>query len=157
MKKANYIFCGIIFAIAIFFIAIALNYPKASAYGTGVPGPGLWPICVSIVMLFCVLLLFIKQIKAKKDKDVEDEKIELWNKNTKRVYICMVILALYVAVLKYLGFIVATIPMLFIFIYWFAKKKWYITLLISVIVTLVVYYVFRYVLNVSIGFGLIAF
>lgn len=152
MKKANYIFCGILTAIAIFFIAIALNYPKAESYGTGVPGPGLWPICISIIILLCAIVLLIKQFKKKN----EDEKIDIWNNNTKRVYLCMLILSIYVAVLNYLGFIISTIVMLFIFINWFAKKKWYFTLVISVVVTLSVYYIFKYVLNVSIGFGIFA-
>ena len=155
MKKMNLIFAGVCSAIGILLIALAAGYPTAADYGTGVPGPGLWPIVISAVMLAMAALLVMKSIKMPAEKDV---KVPMWTEGTKRVYITMGILFAYVAVLEFLGFIIATTIMEAIFIHWFAKKKPVFTVLISVVVTLVIYVVFQYVLNVPVGsFGILAF
>ncbi len=155
MKKLNLIFAGICAAIGAFLIVLAAGYPTAADYGTGVPGPGLWPIVISAVMLAMAALLVMKSIKMPAEKNVD---VPMWNEGTKRVYITMGILFAYTLVLEFLGFIIATTIMEAIFIQWFAKKKPWITVLISLVVTLVIYVVFQYVLNVPVGsFGILAF
>ena len=155
MKKSNLIFAGICAAIGIFLIVLAAGYPTAADYGTGVPGPGLWPIVISAMMLALAALLAMKSIKMPAEKNTD---VPMWNEGTKRVYITMGILFAYVAVLEFLGFIIATTVMEAIFIQWFAKKKPWVTVIISLVVTLVIYCVFQYVLNVPVGsFGILAF
>ena len=155
MKKMNLIFAAICAAIGALLIALAAGYPTAADYGTGVPGPGLWPIVISAVMLAMAALLVIKSIKMPAEKNTD---VPMWNEGTKRVYITMGILFAYVAVLEFLGFIISTTVMEAIFIQWFAKKKPWITVLLAVVVTLVIYVVFQYVLNVPVGsFGILAF
>ena len=53
-------------------------------------------------------------------------------------------------------FIISTAVMQFVFIQWFAKKKPYITALISIVITMLVYCAFRFLLNVPINFGMFA-
>ena len=155
MKKINLIFSGICAVIGILLIVLAAGYPTAADYGTGVPGPGLWPIVISAVMLAMSALLAMKSIKMPAEKNTE---VPMWNQGTKRVYITMGILFAYVAVLEFLGFIIATTVMEAIFIHWFAKKKPWVTAVIALVVTLVIYCVFQYVLNVPVGsFGILAF
>ena len=64
MKKMNLIFAGICSVIGILLIVLAAGYPTAADYGTGVPGPGLWPIVISAFMLALAALLVMKDIKA---------------------------------------------------------------------------------------------
>ena len=155
MKKINLIFSGICAAIGIFLIVLAAGYPTAADYGTGVPGPGLWPIVISAFMLALAALLVMKSIKMPAEKNVD---VPMWNEGTKRVYITMGILFAYTLVLEFLGFIIATTIMEAVFIQWFAKKKPWITAIISLVVTLVIYVVFQYLLNVPVGsFGILAF
>ena len=155
MKKMNLIFAGICAAIGALLIILAAGYPTAADYGTGVPGPGLWPIVISAMMLALAALLAMKSIKMPAEKNTD---VPMWNEGTKRVYITMGILFAYVAVLEFLGFIIATTVMEAIFIQWFAKKKPWVTVIISLVVTLVIYCVFQYVLNVPVGsFGILAF
>ena len=88
-------------------------------------------------------------------KPENDTKIEFWNSGTKRVYLTMAILAIYLLILEPVGFIISTTVMQFIFIQWFAKKKPVITLVIAVVITMVVYLVFKFTLNVPIdSFGI---
>ena len=155
MKKINIIFAAICAAIGTGLIILAAGYPTAADYGTGVPGPGLWPIVISALMLAMAALLVMKSLKMAPEKNTE---VSLWNEGTKRVYITMGILFAYVAVLEFLGFIIATTIMEAVFIQWFAKKKPWVTAIIALVVTLVIYAVFQYVLNVPVGsFGILAF
>ena len=62
----------------------------------------------------------------------------------------MGILAVYLLVLPFLGFIISTFALEFIFIQWFAKKNPVITLVISAAITMVVYCAFRFLLNVPV-------
>ena len=152
MKKGNLAFAAVCSVIGLVIIAIAMGYPTAADYGTGVPGPGLWPIAVSVAMLGCAALLVLKSLKMPAEKNT---KIELWTKDTKRVYITMAILFVYCLVLEFLGFLIATVVLEFVLVHWFAKKKPWMTAIIAVGVTLVIYLVFQYVLNVPIGsFGI---
>ena len=154
MKKGNIILSVICAVLGITVIAIASGYPTAADYGTGVPGPGLWPIVISVAMLICAALLMQRSLRMKGEDDTE---IALWTPGTKRVYITMIILIIYAIILEPLGFLLATTAMQFVFIQWFAKKKWYITLIISAVVSVVVYLAFNYLLNVPLDFGLLAF
>lgn len=154
MKKGNIIASVLVIALGIYVIITCLGYPTAEAYGTGVPGPGLWPGVVAGCMVLAGLALLIKSLRMKPE---DDTPIEIWTDGTKRVYITMAILVAYVAILGAAGFILSTIVMLVIFIQWFAKTKPAVTLLISVATTLIIYCVFKFLLNVPVDFGLFYF
>ncbi|MCM1252087.1 MAG: tripartite tricarboxylate transporter TctB family protein [Clostridium sp.] len=151
MKKGNIITSILVIALSIYVIIVCAGYPTAEAYGTGVPGPGLWPMAVAILMLIAAVILLIKSIRMKPE---EDTSINMWTDGTKRVYISMGILIAYVALLGVLGFIISTAVMLFVFMQWFSKKNPLITMIISIVCTMAIYSVFRFLLNVPVNFGL---
>lgn len=147
MKKGNLVLAAVCAVLGIGVIAIASGYPNAAAYGTGVPGPGLWPIVISGVLLACSAILVYRTMRMKPEKDT---KIALWTVGTKRVYLTMGILVIYLLVLEFLGFIISTFVLEFIFIQWFAKKNPAVTAAISAAITMVVYCAFRFLLNVPV-------
>lgn len=153
MKKGNFIVSIVCAILGITIITVALGYPTAEDYGTGVPGPGLWPIVISAIMLLCAVLLMAQTLRM---KDEENKEIELWTPNTRRVYISMLILALYCVILQPVGYIISTTLMQCTFIQWFGKKKPYITLAIALVITLVSYFAFKLLLNVPMDFGFFA-
>ena len=147
MKKGNLVLAAICAVLGIGVIAMASGYPKAADYGTGVPGPGLWPIVISIVLLACTAILLFRTLKMPPEKD---SKIELWTTGTRRVYLTMGILMVYLLLLPFLGFIIATFVLELIFIQWFSKKNPVITVVIAAAITMVVYCAFRFLLNVPV-------
>ncbi len=153
MKKGNIITAILCAILGIGVIVIASGYPTAEAYGTGVPGPGLWPICISVLLLACSALLILETLKMPAE---QNESLALWSEGSRRVYITMLILTIYVIILEPLGFIISSTIMLTVFMQWFGKKKPYITVLIALAATMVVYCAFRFLLNVPINFGLFA-
>ena len=152
MKKGNLVLAAICAVLGIGIIVVAQGYPTAADYGTGVPGPGLWPTAISVVLLACTAMLLYRTWKMKPEKNIP---VQLWTTGTRRVYITMGILVLYVLLLEPVGFLIATTVMEFIFIQWFAKKNPAITFVISAAITLVVYFAFKSLLNVPIdSFGI---
>jgi putative tricarboxylic transport membrane protein len=123
MKKANLIVSGIIAVLAIVIIVVSAGYPRAEAYGTGAPGPGLWPICISVIMLLMAILLAVKTLRGKENQEESDKDFNLISSDHIRVYVSMAALIIYVAVLKPLGFIIPTFIMSTLFIHWFSKES----------------------------------
>ena len=154
MKKGNLVAAGLCALLAVVVIGISSTYPTSAAYGTGVPGPGLWPTVISVLLLVCSGILAYRTLV--KMKPEENTSLHLLSAGSRRVYITILILLVYVIVLKPVGFIISTTVMEFIFMQWFGKKKPYITLLIALSITLISYFAFKNLLNVPINFGLFA-
>lgn len=153
MKKGNLILAALCILLGIGVIAVSSTYPTAESYGTGVPGPGLWPMAIAIVLLACSAMLLYNTWRMKPEKNTD---IDLFGPGPKRAYISMAILVVYVLLLETLGFIIATTILEFIFIRWFSKKSYVVSFVIAAAVTAVVYGIFQFVLNVPVGsFGLI--
>ena len=154
MKKGNIIASVLCIALGAYVVITSLGYPKSEVYGTGAPGPGLWPGVIGAGLIAASLWVLIKALTTPAE---EQGQIEVWGVGQKRVYVTMAILLVYAYLMTIVGFIPTTIVMLFIFVHWFAKYKWWQTLLISVAVSVFVYIVFKFALNVPIDFGMIAF
>lgn len=153
MKKGNIVLAVLCILLSIGIIAISSTYPTAKSYGTGVPGPGLWPMAIACVMIVCSVILLYRTWRITPEKDT---KIELFGTGQRRAYITMAILVVYALLLKPLGFLIATTVLELIFIRWFSKKNYLVSFVIAFVITVVVYYVFQNMLNVPVGsFGLI--
>ena len=68
MRKGNIIAGLICAALAVYVIVTCLGYPRAEAYGTGVPGPGLWPGIIAALLLICSVGLIVVTLMMKKDQ-----------------------------------------------------------------------------------------
>lgn len=153
MRKGN-IVAGIVCALlAVYVMVVCAGYPTAEAYGTGVPGPGLWPGMIAALLFVASVGLIAGTLMQKKETFPE---LPMWTEGTKRVYITMAVLVVYVALLPLLGFIVPSVAMLVVFINWFGKMPIWKTIVISVVATLVVYFIFKLFLNVPVDFGMFA-
>lgn len=151
MKKGNIIASILCIIFGAYIIITAMSYPPAK---NGVPGPGMFPIIIASMLILSSVSLIITSFKIKKESDKE---LNMLSNDSKRVYIVMAMLVGYFIVLKFIGFILCTIVLLFALIKWFSKKNIIICLVISIVITLVVYLVFNRVLNVPLDFGLISF
>lgn len=150
MKKGTITVSIICMVLGIYLLVVCMGYPRASAYGTGVPGPGLWPGVIAGGLFLVSAGLLVHTLKNKKE---ESQELNMLSGGPKRVYITMGILIIYVAILPYGGFILSSAAMLFAFIQWFGKYKAGVSLLVSVAMTLIIYFVFKSLLNVPVDFG----
>lgn len=142
MSKAGLIFVGCCAAIAIFFLIPALGMPGGTS--DGAPGPGYFPIIVSLVILvLCVLLVF----KYLKDDKKYFQQTENQRKNLPKLLITAGAIVLYTILFMFVPFIPLTIVFM-VFLNWYFGKKWIYNIVFSIVFTLVLYFVFSKFLHV---------
>lgn len=147
MRKGKLVLAGVFITLSLFIIAFALDLPASRK---GVPGPGTWPILISLIMLFSAITVAIKSFN---DKDKKP--LGIAGKEQIRVYISMASLVIYLIAMTFIGFAVSTFVMLYGFITWFSSYKWYFRVISSFAITAVIYCVFHYVLKVPFRFGVL--
>lgn len=149
MKKASIVAAILSFAFGIFIMAIAMTFPKSS---NGVPGPGMFPIIIALIIMISSIAVLINSLKIKENNDKE---IKFLSADSKRAYITMAILVVYLIVMPLVGFCVSTFCLMFAMIKWFSKKNIIHCALISLIITVVIFFIFNKLLNVPLHFGLL--
>lgn len=82
-------------------------------------GSGLWPGIIAALLLICSVGLIAGTLMMKKEDLPE---LPMWTPGTKRVYISMAILLVYMLVLSTVGFIIPSVIMLFAFCQWFPQR-----------------------------------
>ncbi|MEJ6078326.1 tripartite tricarboxylate transporter TctB family protein [Vibrio sp. 1-Bac 57] len=147
MRKGKLVLAGVFITLSLFIIAFALELPASRK---GVPGPGTWPILISLIMLFSAITVAIKSFN---DKDKKP--LGIAGKEQVRVYLSMISLVIYLIAMTFIGFAVSTFVMLYGFITWFSSYKWYFRVISSFAITAVIYCVFHYVLKVPFRFGVL--
>lgn len=81
--------------------------------------------------------------------------VDLKSKKVITAYITMTGMVIYVTLLPLLGFVSATFVMLTLYIKWFSKRAWWKCIIISLLFTLGIFFLFGSVLNVPMRFGLL--
>lgn len=142
MKKGNLIFAGIFTLLSVAVITRSCMYPEGQ---NGIPGPGFFPILVAVVMLLASLRM----------KPDEDRPLVLSSPDNKRAYKAMGIMLAYLIIMPVVGFCVTTFLLLLIQIRWLSPYRFRTCCGISLLVVALIYVVFRLVLNVSLGFGIL--
>ncbi|ONI40480.1 hypothetical protein AN639_10925 [Candidatus Epulonipiscium fishelsonii] len=146
MKKANFILSGICSAISIYVISVALTFPAGK---DGVPGPGVFPIIISILMLAACVAIIFSSLK------MEDIKIPWKNSGAIEAYISMIAVVAYIVILGQVGFVVTSVIFMTLMVQWFQKGSPIKNAVISVVFVGLVYLVFSEFLNVPMNFGIL--
>lgn len=149
MKKGNFVTAGIFALFAVFIIINSLTFPASR---DGIPGPGFFPIVIAVLMLLAAVSLTVTSLRM---KDGEDMVLKLFTDDNKRVYICMGLLVLYLAVMSQVGFCVSSFALLLGLIRWFGRYKLLFCAIFSAAVVVPLYLVFSFVLHVPLNFGLL--
>ena len=145
IKKYGDIIVGIFYAVlGIALIVVARMLPKSQVMDIG---PDFMPTVVGTLILVLSVILLVQSVRElKKNPDKEYGKDE---SDYKRVLLSLILALLYVFLLKPVGFIICTLVYLFCQIYVLApdshrtKKDMIMYLIIDVVFTLIVYYLFR--------------
>ena len=145
IKKYGDIIVGIVYAVlGIALIIAARMLPKSQVMDIG---PDFMPTVVGTLILVLSIILLVQAVQElRKNPDKEVGKDE---SDYKRVLLSLILALLYVFLLKPIGFIICTLVYLFCQIYVLApdsyrtKKDMIMYLIIDVVFTLIVYYLFR--------------
>lgn len=98
------------------------------------PGPGLWPFILSVLLLGCSIILFIK--------DVRPEKYEKFVDQSKLVVYSIFSIAIFIFIFKTLGLVAAVIPLLIFQLHVIGNETWKSTSLVTAAMTILVYLLF---------------
>lgn len=148
MRKSN-IIASVAFVI---FALVVIGYTQSTfpAGRHGVPGPGIFPILVSIIMVLAGLVIILHYIRNK-----ENTPIAWLEDGTKRAYMAIGVMTAYVILAPIVGFFTTTFAFLILTVKWFSKKGWIYTLVVSALVVAFIYVSFSVVLRVPLQFGFI--
>lgn len=145
IKKYGDIIVGIVYAVlGLALIIAARMLPKSQVMDIG---PDFMPTVVgALILVLSVILLVqaVQELRKNPDKEVGKDESDY-----KRVLLSLILALLYVFLLKPIGFIICTLVYLFCQIYVLApdshrtKKDMIMYLIIDVVFTLIVYYLFR--------------
>lgn len=149
MKKGNFIIAGVFSLLGLLVIAQSLSFPRGRA---GIPGPGMIPIMISVLMIAASISLVISTLRM---TPAEDVPLGLLTEGHKRVYLCMAILVVYLILMPRIGFCVASFLLLFGLIKWFGNYRYWVCAVVSAFLTGIVFGLFSGVLHVPLRFGLL--
>lgn len=146
MKKVS-IFVSLFFmalSVGVFFVA--RTFPGTTA---GAMGPGFFPMIIAVIVFFLSALLLFDLRKQ------EATPLGLTSKTIATVFLSLVITAAYVAMIRILGFPLATFLYLIGIMKFFGAKGFVIPLVISTCVTGLIHGVFTVLLFVQMPRGII--
>jgi putative tricarboxylic transport membrane protein len=116
-------------------------------------GPAFFPEMLAGGLIFFSALLVLQALLGKSIGDVE--RISIRQKGVQRVLISLAVMIVYFTVLKPVGFIIATIPFIMIFMFLLGNRKKLQYIWVPAAITLAVYLVFEKVLVLSLPAGLL--
>jgi putative tricarboxylic transport membrane protein len=118
-------------------------------------GPAFFPeILAGGLIVFSALLI----LQALLGKSIGDfQKLSIREKGAQRVLLSLAVMIVYCAILKPVGFIIATIPFIMFFMFLLGNRKKLQFVWVPVAITLSVYLVFEKVLVLSLPSGLLSF
>ena len=128
-------------------IYLALRLPMGRV---GKPGPGIFPLLLSVVIAFLALSLFLRTLRSKGELGTEEISTTKW-----RLVYLLGDLCLYVFLLRPLGFLISTWIFL-ILLNPIVKKRWIPILLGSLFVSAAFFFFFNYLLKVELPMGILA-
>lgn len=144
--------------IALFFLIIGGAYfiesLKLPLGQTSAPGAGFYPLIVGLSLTILALSLLISQRKKTEDEEIEEFPK---GKDRTRVIALFITLVLFVILIKPLGYIITSVGMLTIILKIFGLKSWCRIFLISIIIAIISWYVFKKLLGVPFPPGLLTY
>lgn len=131
------------------FLWYSLSYDYYGDYG---PGPGLFPVWLSGLLILLAILYIIDSIRK---EPIDLSELLPRGKGLRKVLAIFASMVIFLILLPFTGFTVACVIMLFILFY--REYKWYWGLGISIVISFALFYAFYVLLSVPLpvnSFGL---
>lgn len=159
-KKYGDIVVSIFFmVISAIIIIMAMQLPKSQVMDIG---PDFMPIVISSISFILAAVLLVQSLRRFKRNAAELEGKTLPQYDYKRVILSIILVLIYVVVMQPVGFIVSTLVYLILQMLVLApedkrsKKDIIVLVIISIVFTLAVYFLFRYGFKILMPTGILA-
>lgn len=150
VKKANFI-SGII---GMVFAAVAYRYTFTFKKFINVPvGPEFFPRFLSIGLFICSLALLLTNLKDTQRNTGEAKTLSLKDAGMRRMVIGVGAVLVYALLWNVLGFLIITPFCLFGLMYLVGTREYKTMTIVSVVATIVIYLVFKYLLGIEMPMG----
>ena len=148
IKIKTNLWSGIIMGIISLVLLLVLpDQVRVPAFDSGAPSPRIIPTIYLVIMLFCSVVLIIQSVVFKKERIVEFD----WQKE-KPAILMILLLCLYVALIIWVGFIIASSVVFVIVLFYCGERKPWIYLF-TIAAAIGIYFLFKYVFTVSLPTG----
>ncbi len=148
MNKAD-VFAGILgILISIFVFFESAKFPKDIVMSVG---PSYFPNILATALLIVSGILIINSFIGKNKKTYE--KFDVKSPEVQRAGISLLATIVYCLILKHIGFIISSTIYLLFLMYLLKKRNYIKMTVISICVTLSIYFVFKAVLNITLPMG----
>lgn len=150
MKRAD-IIAGILGLFVGFYVIIeSRTFPDDEVL---LMGPSFFPIVLSVLMLIFSIALIVNALMGRSAKKAE--KLDIRDPGIQRSIISLLATIVYLSTLEKLGFIIGSIIYLMFLMYLLKLRNYVKMVLVSVGVSLAVYYIFRVALSITLPLGLL--
>lgn len=150
MKKAD-IIAGILGLFVAFYVIMESGkFPEDNVL---LMGPSFFPRILAVLMLIMSIALIVIALMGKSAKNAE--KLDIRDPGIQRSIIALVATVIYLLLFKRLGFIIGSIIYLMFLMYLLKLRNYVKMVLVSVGVSLAVYYIFRVALSITLPLGLL--
>ena len=128
----------------------ANGFPERTGSG---PGPEFFPKLASFVLAFLSIILFFQRVTKEEANDVDQ--ISFTRENIKKFILTFLALILFIVLAQFLGFLVSSMLFIVCWMLIMREKNWKFILLLSIIFSIVITFIFEMLLVVPIPHGFI--
>lgn len=123
-------------------------------------GPGDFPTMVAVILGVCAIWLFVDTLRRPVDKTEDREDKPKSNNNPQAIRDITVgfgLFTLLLVLLPFAGFSAASCVFVFLFLHFIGRYKFYISLIIALVIPFLLWFIFAYLLTVPLPKGLWGF
>lgn len=157
MKKWNIGAAAVFFAISAFVFVSTAEYAHpigANTIGQD-PGSAIWPRCLAVLLAVLSIGMVIEGFVGKAYRNSNEAPINVKSPEMKGVYWMLLIFAAYCVVLRFGGFILASVIFIPSVMWVLGERKWLRAILVGVIATAAIYALFKFGLRVRLPQGVL--
>ncbi len=136
---------------SIFLLVTMPQQIRVPAFDSGAPSPRIIPMICTVLMLVFSVVLIIQSLVFKKEKVVEFD----WQKE-KPAIILILALCVYVALIIYIGYVLASIIIFCLVLFYCGERKWYM-FVYTIVAAVLIYFLFKKVFLINLPSGLLPF
>jgi putative tricarboxylic transport membrane protein len=118
------------------------------------PGPGFIPFWSGVILGILTIMMLIQSILFDKAGRAEEKKEKTqW----RAVFLSLGALFVSILIIEHLGFIISTLLLVGFLLKCIEKKRWFVTILASLLMTVASYYIFKVLLQAELPKGIFGF
>ncbi|MEW9672468.1 tripartite tricarboxylate transporter TctB family protein [Ammoniphilus sp. 3BR4] len=144
--KADFWAAMMVLILSVIFLFESSMFPYSNRLGPG-PGPGFFPIWLSSILLVLSLFYLYQSLERQKEGQGEQEGILPRGEGLRKILFTLFSLILFVVLISFIGFTLTSI--IFLFMLLREGYRWFTGLGISIVVSLLMFWVFGSVLDVA--------